>query len=167
MKKDLDQTGKARAGVARFSSDELMLPRLEADSRDDAISELIELMAQKGFVENPAELLEAALRREAIVSTALDHGMAFPHVRGIEGGGLIFSLGLKKRGFKFDPHAGRLTRICFFIVVPSATSVFYLQVLSGLIEALREDSARKKLLASETPQQMWTAIKGLTQKTIA
>jgi PTS system nitrogen regulatory IIA component len=167
LKKDLDQTGKPRAGVARFSSEELMLPRLEAESRDDAISELIELMAQKGFVENPGELLEAALRREAIVSTALDHGMAFPHVRGIEGGGLIFSLGLRKRGFKFDPHAGRLTRICFFIVVPSATSVFYLQVLSGLIEALCEDSARKKLLASETPQQMWTALKGLTQKTIA
>jgi mannitol/fructose-specific phosphotransferase system IIA component (Ntr-type) len=166
LKRDLDQTGKPRVGVARFSASELMLPRLEAEDRDDAISELIELMAQKGFVENPGELLEAALRREAIVSTALDHGLAFPHVRGIEGGGLIFSLGLKKRGFKFDPHAGKLTRICFFIVVPSATSVFYLQVLSGLIEALREDSARKKLLACETPPQMWTAVKSLTQKTI-
>jgi PTS system nitrogen regulatory IIA component len=166
LKRDLDQTGKPRAGVARFSSAELMLPRIEAGNRDDAISELIELMALKEFVENPEDLLAAALRREAIVSTALDHGLAFPHVRGIEGGGLIFSLGLKKRGFKFDPHAGRLTRICFFIVVPSATSVFYLQVLSGLIEALREDSERKKLLACETPEQMWTALKGLTQKTI-
>src|SRR4030042_6522121 len=143
-----------------------MLPRREAESRDDAISERVEVMGKKGFVGKPGELLEAALRREAIVSTALDHGMAFPHVRGIEGGGLIFSLGLRKRGFKFDPHAGRLTRICFFIVVPSATSVFYLQVLSGLIEALGEDGARKKLLASETPQQMWTALKGLTQKPI-
>jgi mannitol/fructose-specific phosphotransferase system IIA component (Ntr-type) len=166
LKRDLNQTGKPRAGVARFSSAELMLPRLEAKNRDDAISELIQLMAQKEFVENPEDLLAAALRREAIVSTALDHGLAFPHVRGIEAGGLAFSLGLKKRGFKFDPHAGRLTRIVFFIVVPSATSVFYLQVLSGLIEALREDSARKKLLACETPEQMWTALKGLTQKTI-
>jgi mannitol/fructose-specific phosphotransferase system IIA component (Ntr-type) len=166
LKRDLDQTGKPRAGVARFSSAELMLPRIEAGNRDDAISELIQLMAQKEFVENPEDLLAAALRREAIVSTALDHGLAFPHVRGIEAGGLTFSLGLKKRGFKFDPIAGRLTRIVFFIVVPSATSVFYLQVLSGLIEALREDSARKKLLACETPEQMWTVIKGLTQKTI-
>jgi len=166
LKRDLDQTGKPRAGVARFSSAELMLPRIEAGNRDDAISELIQLMALKEFVENPEDLSAAALRREAIVSTALDHGLAFPHVRGIEGGGLTFSLGLKKRGFKFDPYAGRLTRIVFFIVVPSATSVFYLQVLSGLIEALREDSARKKLLACETPEQMWTALKGLTQKTI-
>ncbi|MCJ7664668.1 MAG: PTS sugar transporter subunit IIA [Desulfobacterales bacterium] len=166
LKRDLDQTGKPRAGVARFSSAELMLPRIEADNRDDAIAELIRLMAQKEFVENPEDLLAAALRREAIVSTALDHGLAFPHVRGIEAGGLIFSLGLKKRGFKFDPIAGRLTRIIFFIVVPSATSVFYLQVLSGLIEAFQEDSARKKLLACETSEQMWTALKGLTQKTI-
>jgi len=166
LKRDLDQTGKPRVGVARFSSAELMLPGMEAGNRDDAIAELIRLMAQKEFVENPGDLLAAALRREAIVSTALEHGLAFPHVRGVEAGGLIFSLGLKKRGFKFDPYAGRLTRIVFFIVVPSATSVFYLQVLSGLIEALREDSARKKLLACETPEQMWTAIKGLTQKTI-
>jgi mannitol/fructose-specific phosphotransferase system IIA component (Ntr-type) len=166
LKKDLDQTGKPRAGVARFSAAELMLPYLDAENRDDAISELIKLMAQKGFVENPQELLAAALRREAIVSTGLEHGLAFPHVRGIEGGGLIFSLGLKKRGFKFDPHAGKLTRIVFFIVVPSATSVFYLQVLSGLIAAFRDESARKKLLSSLTPQQMWTVLKGLTQKTI-
>jgi PTS system fructose-specific IIC component len=143
-----------------------MLPRIEAQERDAAIAELIQLMAEQGFVENPQDLLGAALRREAIVSTALDHGLAFPHVRGVEGGGLIFSLGLKKRGFRFDPAQGRLTRIIFFIVIPSATSVFYLQVLSGLIKAFQEEGARKKLLACATATEMWTILKGLTKKTI-
>lgn len=166
LKRDLKETGKPRAGIARFSSAELMLSRIEAEDRDDAISELIQLMAEKEFVENPEGLLAAALRREAIVSTALDHGLAFPHVRGIEGGGLTFSLGLKKRGFRFDPSQVRLTRIVFFIVIPSAVSVFYLQVLSGLIETFREVSARKQLLACETSAEMWTTLKALTLKTI-
>jgi PTS system fructose-specific IIC component len=164
--RDLKETGKPRVGVARFSAAELMLPRIEAQERDAAIAELIQLMAEQGFVENPQDLLGAALRREAIVSTALDHGLAFPHVRGVEGGGLIFSLGLKKRGFRFDPAQGRLTRIIFFIVIPSATSVFYLQVLSGLIKAFQEEGARKKLLACATATEMWTILKGLTKKTI-
>jgi mannitol/fructose-specific phosphotransferase system IIA component (Ntr-type) len=164
--RDLKETGKPRAGVARFSAAELMLPRIEAEERDAVIAELIQLMAEQGFVENPQDLLGAALRREAIVSTALDHGLAFPHVRGVEGGGLIFSLGLKKRGFRFDPSQGRLTRIVFFIVIPSSTSVFYLQVLSGLIKAFQEEGARKKLLACETATAMWTILKGLTKKTI-
>jgi len=166
LRKRLEQTGRPRAGVARFSSKELMFPRIEAEGRDDAISELIQVMAAKGFVENPESLLAAALRRESIISTSLEHGLAFPHVRGVEGGGLTFSLGLKKQGLKFGNPKGRLTRIIFFIVIPSAASVFYLQLLSGLIEAFREDSARKKLLACKTSDEMWITLNTLTQKTI-
>jgi mannitol/fructose-specific phosphotransferase system IIA component (Ntr-type) len=166
LSKDLKKTGKPRAGVAKFSSAELMLPQIEAGDRDAAIAELIQLMAEQGFVGNPEGLLRAALGREAIVSTALDHGLAFPHVRGVEAGGLTFALGLKKRGFKFDPSQGRLTRIVFFIVIPSAVSVFYLQVLAGLIKAFQEEDARKQILACKTSEEMWTALKRLTKKTI-
>jgi mannitol/fructose-specific phosphotransferase system IIA component (Ntr-type) len=166
LKRRLERTGRPRAGIARFSSRELMFPRIEAEDRDDVISELIQLMAAKEFVENPENLLAAALRRESIISTSLEHGLAFPHVRGVEGGGLTLSLGLKKQGLKFDRSKGRLTRIIFFIVIPSAASVFYLQLLSGLIGTFREDSARKRLLACKTSEEMWTTLNTLTQKTI-
>ena len=167
MRRHLERTGRPRAGIARFSFQGLMLPCIVAEKRDDAISELIQLMAAQGFVENPGSLLEATLRRESIISTALEHGLAFPHVRGVEGAGLTFSIGLKKKGLKFDHSKGRLTRIIFFIVIPSAASVFYLQLLSGLIETFREDSARKKLLACKSSEEMWTTLNTLTQKTIA
>ncbi len=143
-----------------------MLPLIVAEQRDDAISELIELMATKGFVENPESLLAATLRRESIMSTALEHGLAFPHVRGVEGAGLTFSLGLKKKGLRFETSKGQLTRIIFFIVIPSAASVFYLQLISGLIETFREEKARRKLLACKTSEEMWTTLSTLTQKTI-
>ena len=166
LRRYLERTGRPRAGVARFSSQGLMLPHIEGEDRDRALSELIQLMAAKGFVENPESLLAATLRRESLMSTALEHGLAFPHVRGVEGAGLTFSLGLKKKGLKFDHSKSRLTRILFFIVIPSAASVFYLQLISGLIETFREDSARKRLLACKTSEEMWTTLSALTQKTI-
>jgi len=79
---------------------------------------------------------------------------------------LTFSLGLKKKGLKFDRYKGRLTRIIFFIIIPSAASVFYLQLLSGLIETFREENARKELLACKSSEEMWTTLNMLTQKTI-
>ena len=166
LKRDLKETGKPKAGVARFSSAELMLPQIVAEDRDGACAELIQLMADQGFIENPDDVLRAALRREAIVSTALEHGLAFPHVRGVAVGGLTFVLGLKKRGITFDPSKRQLTHIIFFIVIPSATSVFYLQVLAGLIETFQEKKARKQLLACKTPEEMWKTLTGLTKKTI-
>lgn len=166
LKRHLERTGRPKAGIARFSSQGLMLPHIAAEERDDAISEVIQLMAAKGFVENPESLLVATLQRESIMSTALEHGLAFPHVRGVEGAGLTLSLGLKKKGLRFDPTKSRLTRIIFFIVIPSAASVFYLQLISGLIGTFREEEARKALLACKTSEEMWTTLNSLTQKTI-
>ncbi len=166
LRRHLERTGRPRAGIVRFSSQGLMLPCIMAEERDDAISELIQLMAAQGFVENPRSLLAATLRRESIMSTSLEHGLAFPHVRGVEGAGLTFSLGLKKKGLKFDRSKGQLTRIIFFIIIPSAASVFYLQLLSGLIETFREESARKALLTCKNSEEMWTTLNTLTQKTI-
>jgi mannitol/fructose-specific phosphotransferase system IIA component (Ntr-type) len=158
---------KPSPGIARFSTSKLMLPQLEAKTRDGALEEMINLMATQGFVEKPEALLSAALNRESIVPTAIEHGLAFPHVRGVEGGGLIFAAGLKKQGLHFGAPKSRLTKIIFFIVIPLAASAFYLQLIAGLMESLRAADNRTKLLASTTPEKMWKLLSQLTKKTIA
>jgi mannitol/fructose-specific phosphotransferase system IIA component (Ntr-type) len=157
---------RSKSGVARFSHKSLMRPALRAQKKEEALSELVRLMASQGFVENPDRLLQAALERETIMTTAVGHGLAFPHVRGVEGGGLTFSLGLKKDGLEFGAPDGGLTYIIFFIVIPSAASAFYLQLLSGLIGAFQEEGARERILESATPDQTWEALAVITQKTI-
>jgi mannitol/fructose-specific phosphotransferase system IIA component (Ntr-type) len=88
-------------------------------------------MQDEGFVEDGDQLLELAMQREAIISTAVDSGMAFPHVRGVEGGGLTMAVGIHKKGVKFGGPGRSLTRIFFFMVIPTATSAFYLKLISG------------------------------------
>ncbi len=158
---------KPSAGIARFSASSLMIPQLEAKTRDEALAEMIEVMAAQEFVEKPENLLKAAISRESIVPTAIEHGLAFPHVRGVEGGGLIFAAGLKKQGLQFGAPKNRLTKIVFFIVIPLAASAFYLQLITGLMESLREAPARNKILDCKTPEKMWTVLSQLTKKTIA
>lgn len=158
---------KPSPGIARFSSTRLMLPHLEAKTRDEALAEMINLMAVEGFVEKPETLLSAALNRESIVPTAIEHGLAFPHVRGVEGGGLIFAAGLKKQGIQFGAPKNRLTKIIFFIVIPLAASAFYLQLIAGLMASLREADSRSKLLECTTQDKMWKVLSQLTKKTIA
>lgn len=166
LKRVINQAIKPIVGIARFSSSRLMIPNLTADTRDGALEELVTLMAEEGFIENRQGLLTAALNREAVVSTAVEHGLAFPHVRGVEGGGLIFSVGSKKKGLRFGAPKNRLTKIIFFIVIPLAASAFYLQLISGLIETFRDAKPREKLLSCKTPEAMWKTLSSLTKKTI-
>ena len=156
-----------QAGVARISSPDLMMPQLAASDRDGALKELCDKLQAEGFVDNAERLLEESLRREAIMSTAIDHGIAFPHVRGVEGGGLTLALGISKKGLKFNSAGRLLTRIVFFMVIPTAASAFYLKLLSGLTQTFNEEGAREALLKASTPEELWKTLLKTTRLTVA
>lgn len=156
----------AQVGVSRFSSHSLMLPNIRSGKRDDVIKDLAFKMEEEGFVDEGGILLKEALKREAIINTAVDHGIAFPHVRGVEGGGLTFALGTSRKGVSFDPSSRALTHIIFFIVIPTPASVFYLRLLAGLTRAFSARDARQKLLAAETPESLWAALVKATRTAI-
>lgn len=152
-----------RAGVTRFTSVELMQPQLEATTGAEAIAELVRQMARLELVSRPEELVESALRRESLAPTVLGKGLAIPHVRSVEGGGLRFALGLKKEGFAFAPSTEEPTRIVFFFIIPTAANNSFLELLAGLVKTFREEEARQQILACSTAAELLDALAALTQ----
>jgi len=159
--------GEARkTGIGRFTSPELMMVPLKGTTPEEVLGEMCNHMAEEGFVEDGEHLLDLALQREAIISTAVDNGLAFPHVRGVEGGGLALVVGIHKKGVKFGGPGRTLTRIFFFMVIPTATSAFYLKLLSGLSRIFREKEASDSLLAANNAEELWKALIKATKKMI-
>ncbi len=159
------RTEPRKSGISRFSAESLMVPDLKATTGAEAIAELAEAMEQKNFVSGAGKLVQTALEREAILSTAMENGLAFPHVRGVEGGGLTLALGVSKKGVKFD-DAGNIVNIVFFITIPTAVSAFYLRLMSGLTETFLKEQNREAILSSETPEQLWKALTKATRYSI-
>jgi len=155
-----------KVGVSRFSSHTLMIPNLESEDMEGVVRELACKMEYEGFVDKADKLVEAALRREAILSTAVDHGLAFPHVRHVEGGGLTLALGLTSKPIKWAGNAEPVTRMVFFMAIPTAASAFYLKLLAGLMEALMKPDARKAILAEKDADKVWKALCKATRTTI-
>ena len=155
-----------RVGISRFSSHSLMIPGLESTSKEGVIRELACKMETEDFVDKADKLVETALRREAIVSTAVDHGLAFPHVRGVEGGGLTLALGISRKGVKFGGSEKALTHIVFFMMIPIAASAFYLKLLAGLTETFMKPEARKAIMAEKDEAKLWKAMVKVTRATI-
>ncbi|MCF7847389.1 MAG: PTS sugar transporter subunit IIA [Kiritimatiellales bacterium] len=155
-----------KVGIERFTSPELMIPALSGTTADEVLAELCGRMADEGFVNDGAHLLRMAQQREAIISTGVDNGLAFPHVRGVEGGGLTMALGIHRKGIKFGGPGRTLSRVFFFMVIPTATSAFYLKLLSGLANTFREKDARELLVSAQTEEDLWKALIKTTKKTI-
>lgn len=155
-----------KVGIERFSAETLMLPALKGADRETVLAEMCQKLKDEGFVDDADKLLESALKREAIISTAVESGLAFPHVRSIEGGALTMALGITSKGIKFDPAGKAQTRIVFFMVIPTAASAFYLKLLSGLAQVFQKPENRDKLLEADTPEKLWKALMKTTRLVI-
>lgn len=156
-----------KTGISRFSAEGLMIPSLGGDTAEAVIREMATRLRDEGFVDRVEELVEAALRREAIISTAVGNGLAFPHVRGVEGGGLSLVLGLSRRGiaWPYTPD-GKPVRILFFIAIPTAATAFYLKLLSGLTTTFTQAEARRTLLSCKTPETLWKTLIKVTRSSV-
>ncbi len=154
-----------KTGVARFTSPELMVLPLKGSTPEEVLGEMCARMAAEGFVKDADHLLDLTLQREAIISTAVDNGLAFPHVRGVEGGGLSMAVGIHKKGIKFGGPGRTLTRIFFYVVIPTATSAFYLKLISGLSKTFRDKAVSESLLACTSEEELWKAMIKATKKT--
>ena len=155
-----------KVGIDRFSAESLMIPALKGTDRDSVLAELCQKLAAEGFVDDADKLLESALKREAIISTSVENGLAFPHVRCIEGGALTLALGIAPKGIKFDPAGKANTRVIFFMVIPTAASAFYLKLLAGLSQVFQKEENRDKLLEADTPEKLWKALMKATRLVI-
>lgn len=152
-----------KTGISRFSAEELMIPNIAATNKEEAITQLAEQMQKAGFISNADNLITAALERESILSTAMDGGMAFPHVRGVEGGGLALALGVSKKGFDWD---GERVHLVFLSAIPVAVSAFYLRLMSGIVKAFSKDSAMKSVMEADTPAALWRALQKATRTAV-
>ena len=153
-----------KTGISRFSAETLMV-ELKAEKPEDAVRELADAMAENKFVSNPAALVVAAMERESVLSTAIGEGLAFPHVRGVEGGGLTLALGVSKKGIAWDA-SGEIVHLVFFSVIPVAVSAFYLRLMAGLTHAFAKQGTREVLLTAESPADLWKAFMKATRYTI-
>jgi len=151
-------------GVSILSSESLMIPKLKSEHMNGVIHELTDKMESEGFVVRARKLAEIALQREALSTTAIDCGLAFPFARSVEGIGMTLALGIAKDGIEFDVNYGKSTRIVFFVIVPTAASAFYLKVLEGLNDIFVKIEAREAIIGNEKPKEVWDTLVKLTSK---
>lgn len=152
-----------KTGISRFSAEELMVCGLGACSREEAIAKLALAMEQHKFISSAENLVTAALEREAVLSTAMEGGLAFPHVRGVEGGGLTLAMGVSKEGIDWD---GEKVNMVFLSAIPVAVSAFYLRLMAGLAQSFAKEANRTAVLEAKDSASLWKALQKATRATV-
>lgn len=154
-----------KTGISRFSAEELMIASLKATTAQDAIAELAKAMSDNRFVSNPESLVKSAVDREHVLSTVMGDGLAFPHVRGVEGGGLTLALGISKDGIQWDTDGAKV-HVVVFSVIPVAVSAFYLRLVAMLCDAFKRKENLALVKNSKTSAELWKNLVKATRYSV-
>ncbi|MDF7808223.1 PTS sugar transporter subunit IIA [Pontiellaceae bacterium B12219] len=130
----------------------LIKPQLRSRPKTVALECLVDNLIRHNQLPsaNKEDMLERALQREQISSTAMDCETAFPHVALPGFFGVAGTMGIFPEGIDFGSADGSPTRFVFLLVTPEGFSDEYLAILSKISKRMLAPSVRKALLACKT-----------------
>ena len=130
-----------------------MISFLKAMNRKDAISELIEIIDNE--ICDKKNFHKAILDREKIVSTGIGMGVAIPHAKQNDIDDFFIMIGIKKHsGLNWQALDKTSVRLVFLIGGPVNKQTKYLQILSKLTSAIKDDNLRKNLLKAQSKEEV-------------
>lgn len=137
------------------SLDTQLISFLDAETRDEAIDSLIEVLFHAGKLPDKNLFRNAIFHREKLVSTGIGMGVAVPHAKLKNFPNFFMAIGIqKKKGLDWNALDTVPVRIIFMIGGPEDKQSEYLQILSQLTSAIKNVDLRKSLLKAQSSEQV-------------
>lgn len=122
---------------------------LRARTKDEAVRELLDLLAAEGVEFDYGDLLESVRDREEVENTSYGHGFAFPHARTDAVTELFILIGLSRNGLEEDNPDGVPVHVVCLLLTPAHIAKLYLQTLSGLARLARTPGVLERIRGVE------------------
>lgn len=134
---------------------------LDVDDRDQALALLVDKLDQAGQLKDKEVFYRAIIEREKIVSTGIGVGVAVPHAK-LPGYETFFiAIGIHPKGISWGAIDSIPVRIVFMIGGPDDKQTEYLQLLSRLTLAIKDEGRRKKILQFTSPEDIIALFGGI------
>lgn len=124
-----------------------------ANSKQDAINKLVDLMAKNGNLTDKEKYTQVVLKREEEGSTGIGEGIAIPHGKTDAVSKQGLSAMVINDGVEFDSLDGQPAKLLFLIAAPNTKDNVHLDVLSRLSTLLMDTEFRKSLMEAKTPEE--------------
>ena len=141
---------------------EAIVPELQAKTRDEAIHELVEALAEAGAIprKSTKDIAKAVLARETQATTGIGKGVALPHtkVKGIKQP--VATIGRSSEGIDFGALDSKPVYSVILLLSSPDNPDEHLQAMEAIFKHVQRDIFRKFLRQSETRE----AIQDLIQE---
>ena len=125
---------------------------LEAEDKDEAFEELVDLFCRSTGNGAREDMLSAVRDREAKMSTGIKKGIAIPHGKTNAVDRVYGVLGISRKGVDYDALDGEPVYLLFMMLAPQTDSEKHLRILKRLAELLDNPSFYTDLVVQKDAQ---------------
>lgn len=137
-----------------------------AQDRDSAIAELLEALERSGCLnaEHRERALLSLLKREAVASTALGHGIAIPHAKVGFVENFCGALGISRGGIDFGAPDGKLVSVVFLFLSPEKAINGHLELMAHIAAIARNHDFARKLRRARSGDEVAHVLRHAEQE---
>jgi len=136
--------------VLQLTSPDRFIPDLQATDKEDVLAEMADALVAGSPIGDKETILEMLKSREALGSTAVGPGVAFPHGRTLAAQDLIIVIARSSAGVPFDSIDGGPTHLFFMLIAPPQdTGNQYIRSLAVLTEKLQDEALRDAAMQAD------------------
>ncbi|MBO8130191.1 MAG: PTS sugar transporter subunit IIA [Candidatus Marinimicrobia bacterium] len=132
----------------------LILYPLEASTKEEVISKLVDLLYKEGKVPDPDSAKKAVIEREKLMSTGVGRGVAIPHGKYSYIDDVVVAVGISRKGIDFNAVDGQPVYIFILLLTPEKQPTKHLKLLSKFSRILSTVQAREEILEANSPEEI-------------
>jgi nitrogen PTS system EIIA component len=145
--------GLIKMDISKYMDPQLVVI-LNTSTRDETLQQLVRRIYEVGKIGDEKTFYHAIIEREKIVSTGIGMGVAIPHAKLSSYDQFFIALGILQKPVDWHALDGAPVRLIFMIGGPDDKQTEYLQILSALTQAIKDEERRKKLLTLQQAGEM-------------
>ena len=131
-------------------SEKLVRYPLEANTKQEVISELLGILVAEGKVSDPAQALSDILEREKKMTTGIQNGVAIPHAKTRAVERLTACIGIKREGLDFQSLDGKPSQIFILTLSPYDEMSVHVQFMAEISMIMKSEAIRETMIQAST-----------------
>ncbi len=131
---------------------------LDAKNKKDAITELVQVLADAKEVKDSQVLLNSVLEREATRTTGIGNGLAIPHGKCAGVDHLVVAIGKPAEPINFESIDNRPVNLIVLLASPPDQTGPHIQALARISRLMNVDAFRQAMRTATNPQQIFDAV---------
>jgi nitrogen PTS system EIIA component len=140
--------------VSDYLNESVVVFNINGQTKREIFSQLVLHLHKNDPFNNPETIIDSLIEREALKSTAIGEGIAFPHCRTNNVNKIYFAIGISNNGINFNAPDEKPINLWVLIIMPQSAPSASLKLIAKIVQQLKNLKLVKQVINSKVPKEV-------------